>query len=422
MNQDEQRAASGTPDIGKDGFSPELPAILAKGEQRSGFWLGVLMYILKDIRVGQLDITLPGGEQRSFRGTERPDLHGVLHIRSSRVVSHVLRNGEVGFGEAYLDRCWDSPDLARLLQVLYLNEPHFSGPYEKNVFSRLYGWWQHRRRHNSKDNARRNIEAHYDLGNEFYKMWLDDTMAYSAGVFSEPNQTLREAQLNKFALMYGRLDLRPEHHLLEIGSGWGGFAIYAAQQSGCRVTSITLSREQLEEARLRAQQAGVADRVKFELRDYRDVRETYDRIVSIEMYEAVGAEYWPDYFAAIRKALRPGGRAALQGITISPRIFDQYRSKQDFIQKYIFPGGMLATPEMFQSLAAKAGLRSEQPLFYARDYADTLAHWHRNVLARREHIVQHFDERFLRMWRYYLAYCEAGFRTGSIDLMQLTLV
>jgi cyclopropane-fatty-acyl-phospholipid synthase len=327
----------------------------------------------------------------------------------------------VGFGDAYLDDCWDTPDLARLLEVMYLNEPHYKGPFEKNVFGKIYGYWQHRRRANTKTKAKENIEAHYDLGNEFYKMWLDETMAYSSAMYITPNETLMDAQLNKFRLMFERLALKPEHKLLEIGSGWGGFAIYAAKHSGCTVHSITLSSEQLAEARIRAEKAGVADRVTFELRDYRDVTETYDRVVSIEMYEAVGEEYWQVYFDAIAKALKPGGVAAIQGITINPAIFEHYRSKRDFIQKYIFPGGMLCPPETFSAIAAKAGLKSIEPKFYAKDYADTLAQWDRNVQAVKGKIVEQFDERFYRMWRYYLAYCECGFRVGSIDLMHITL-
>jgi cyclopropane-fatty-acyl-phospholipid synthase len=402
--------------LARDGFSPDLP------QSRPGVGLGLrlLMFMLKGVRFGRLEVTLPNGERREFTGTE-PGPHGVLHIHSKRLIGHVLKNGEVGFGEAYLEGLWDTPDLATLLAVMHINEPYYQGPYEKNVLARSWGWLKHKLRANSRAGARANIEYHYDLGNEFYKMWLDETLAYSSGMFLRADQSLKEAQLNKFQLMYERLDLRPEHHLLEIGSGWGGFAIYAAQHSGCRVTSITLSKEQLAEAQLRAQRAGVADRVTFELRDYRDVKETYDRVVSIEMYEAVGEEYWPAYFSAIARALKPGGRAAIQGITISPRLFDQYRLKQDFIQKYIFPGGMLCTPGLFQDLAGRAGLQPLDARFYGKDYADTLAHWDRNVLAARERIVQQFDERFLRLWRYYLAYCECGFRVGSVDLMQITL-
>ncbi|HEY0975487.1 MAG TPA: cyclopropane-fatty-acyl-phospholipid synthase family protein [Solimonas sp.] len=396
--------------------------------------LRVLMYMLKGMRIGSLDVTLPNGGVHQFRGAQEGP-HGVLYLRSSAVIGRVLRGGEVGFGEAYLEGDWDSPDLTRLLEVLYLNEPYYKGPYEKNLIGRFYGWIQHKLRANTKRGSRENIEYHYDLGNEFYKLWLDDTMAYSSAVFAareessgaaagtpaEANETLKDAQLNKFRLMYERLDLKPEHHLLEIGSGWGGFAIYAAQRSGCRVTSITLSKEQLAEAQRRADAEGLSARIQFEIRDYRDIQAQYDRVVSIEMYEAVGEEYWPGYFAAIEKALKPGGRAAIQGITISPKIFDEYRRKRDFIQKYIFPGGMLCTPGRFQDLAFEAGMTAEDARFYARDYADTLAHWHRNVLAVREQVVQQFDERFLRMWRYYLSYCECGFRTGSIDLMQVTL-
>lgn len=408
--------------INRDGFSPDLPAALSeKAPLRGLSWrMKLVVYMLSGMRKGSLDLTLPDGSTRRFEGSE-PGPHGVWRIKSERLIGHVLAAGEVGIGDSYLDDCWDSPDLTRLLQVLYLNEPYYKGPFEKNWIGRLYGYWQHRRKANTRQTARRNIEHHYDLGNEFYKMWLDETMAYSSAMFIEPTQTLQDAQLNKFKLMFERLDLRPEHHLLEIGSGWGGFAIYAATHTGCRVHSITLSQEQMTEARLRAARAGVADRVTFELRDYRDVQDTYDRVVSIEMYEAVGEEFWPGYFKAIAGALKPGGRAAIQGITINPAIFDHYRSKRDFIQKYIFPGGMLCPPGLFQDLAATAGLATDNVRFFARDYADTLMHWHRNVLAARDHVVGQFDERFLRMWRYYLSYCECGFRTGSIDLMQITL-
>lgn len=409
--------------MGRDGFSPDLPAPLAsRGDLRGlGIPLRVLMYMLSGVRKGTLDVYLPNGSTRHFAGAE-PGPHGVWRIKDAgRLMRHVLASGEVGVGDAYLDDCWDSPDLTRLLMVLYLNEPHYKGPFEKNWLGKLYGYWQHRRKANTRAAARKNIEHHYDLGNEFYKMWLDDTMAYSSAMFIAPTHTLQDAQLNKFKLMFERLELRPEHHLLEIGSGWGGFAIYAATHAGCRVHSITLSQEQLAEARLRAERAGVADRVTFELRDYRDVHGHYDRIASIEMYEAVGEEWWPTYFAAMSRALKPGGIAAIQGITIDPALFEHYRTKRDFIQKYIFPGGMLCPPGRFADLARGAGLRPGGEAFYAVDYADTLAQWHRNVLAVRERIVRQFDERFLRMWRYYLSYCECGFRVGSIDLMQITL-
>ncbi len=441
MKQDKTSARAGVRDefsrvMNRDGFSPDLPQVLARTEgSRLSLGLRLLLYMLSGLRIGSLDVRLPDGTLRHFAGSE-PGPHGILNINDGGgLIRHVLRSGEVGIGDAYLDDCWDSPDLTQLLITLHRNEPHYKGPFEMNWIGRFAGWIQHRLRSNTRRTARRNIEHHYDLGNDFYKLWLDPTLAYSSAVFTDAtrpdeslhspanvNETLRAAQIAKFQAMLDRLDLRADHHLLEIGSGWGGFAIFAAQKTGCRVHSITLSQEQLAEAQARAQAAGVGDRIQFELRDYRDVTATYDRVVSIEMYEAVGEEFWPTWFAAIARALKPGGRAAIQGITIKPAAFDQYRRKRDFIQKYIFPGGMLCPPDKFIDLARCEGLAAEQPKFFARDYADTLLLWHRNVLAERERIVRLFDERFLRMWRYYLSYCETGFRTGTCDLMQVTLL
>ncbi|HUS25148.1 MAG TPA: cyclopropane-fatty-acyl-phospholipid synthase family protein [Candidatus Binatia bacterium] len=382
--------------------------------------LRLLAWALKGLRIGSLEVRFPDGRVREFRGRE-PGPHGVLHMRDAAMMRRVARHGDVGFAEAYLDGQWDSPDPATALQALFLNEQHYLKLFRVGALTRRWHQWMHAARANTRRQARRNIEYHYDLGNDFYRLWLDDTLTYSSAVFAQPGQSLRDAQLHKYALMLERLQLEPQHHLLEIGSGWGGFALYAARQTGCRVTSLTLSQEQLKEARARAEAAGLADRVQFELRDYRDERGTYDRVVSIEMYEAVGEEFWPDWFAAIERALVPGGRAAIQGITIDAARFAGYRRGMDFIQKYIFPGGMLAPAALFQDLARNAGLASEAPAFFGTHYADTLAAWHRNVLAARDAITAMHDERFLRMWRYYLAYCECGFRTGSIDLMQVTL-
>ena len=420
----------------RDGFSPDLPAALAPGRSALSPAARLLLYMLSGMEVGTLDVQLPGSVLRQFRGSE-PGPHGVFRIKNpSGLIRRVLAGGEVGIGDAYLDDCWDSPDLTQLLMALYRNEPHYKGPFEKNLLGRLYGWWRHRRRANTRRVAKKNIEHHYDLGNEFYKMWLDETMAYSSALFKradesmnatsamfiQPTETLRDAQLNKFRLMYERLDLRPGHRLLEIGSGWGGFAIYAAQHSGCRVHSITLSGEQLVEARARAAAAGVADRVTFELRDYRDVRETYDRVVSIEMYEAVGEEWWPAYFATIARALRPGGRAAIQGITINPAIFGHYRLKRDFIQKYIFPGGMLPSEARLKAETDRAGLSWAGIHRFGSNYADTLAEWARRFEAAWGEIRGlGFDERFRKLWRFYLSYCEAGFRTERTDVVQLNL-
>jgi cyclopropane-fatty-acyl-phospholipid synthase len=405
----------------KDGLSGDLPdeGFDLAETAKPPLLLRILLYMFRGLRLGKLEVVLPGGERRCFEGSE-PGPSGALLIHDTAVARKVVAAGEVGFGESYLDGDWDSPDLAALLSVMAINEPHFLA-YEKNFIGRFIGWIRHRLNANTRRGARDNIRHHYDLGNDFYALWLDRTMAYSCAIFPTPQTSLADAQENKFRLNYERLELNAEHHLLEIGSGWGGFAIYAAQHSGCRVTSITLSQEQLAEAQRRAQAAGVADRVRFELRDYRDVTESYDRVVSIEMYEAVGEEYWPAYFGAIARALKPGGRAAIQGITLTPEHWPAYRYRIDFVQKYIFPGGMLCPPDQFQDLARQAGLQPLDPKFFASHYAATLAQWHRNVNAVAERIVEKFDTRFLRMWRYYLAYCGAGFRVGSCDLMQITL-
>jgi Cyclopropane fatty acid synthase and related methyltransferases len=380
-----------------------------------------LVSMLSRLHIGSVELVAPGGAHLTFAGTE-PGAHGVLRVkRPWKLLRYVLFGGEVGFGDAYLDDCWDSPDLARLLLTLYINEPYYGPAYEKNWFGRIWGAWQHRRNDNSRRGARRNIAYHYDLGNDFYRLWLDETMTYSGALFAQAqNESLSDAQQRKYDALIDRLDLRPEHHLLEVGCGWGGFALRAAQRSGCRVTGITLSREQLEFARARAR-VPACDRLQFELRDYRDVEGRYDRIASIEMYEAVGERHWPTYFNALRRLLTDDGVAAIQGITIDDAIFESYRTRRDFIQKYVFPGGMLATPRRFVDEARAAGLASEAPHMMGLDYADTLAVWHRNVLAVRDQISAMFDPRFLRLWRYYLAYCEAGFRAHKIDLMQLTL-
>ncbi|MGH8403196.1 MAG: class I SAM-dependent methyltransferase, partial [Gammaproteobacteria bacterium] len=254
-------------------------------------------------------------------------------------------------------------------------------------------------------------------------LWLDESLTYSSAIFADPQQPLPEAQQNKYRHILELLQLKPEQHLLEIGSGWGGFALYAARQTGCRITGITLSEEQLKEAQARAAAAGLADRVQFQLRDYRDVHERYDRIVSIEMFEAVGENYWNTYFNTLRDCLTPGGRAAIQVITINDAAFPKYRKTTDFIQRYIFPGGILPCPSRWEQCLQRAGLRTESRGFYGQHYAGTLRCWDECVRAAHHAILNlGFDERFLRMWHYYLAYCHAGFITGHVDVMQTAIV
>lgn len=316
---------------------------------------------------------------------------------------------------------WDSPDPAGLLQLLAMNE-HASGKFlSSGLLSRMTARLRHRLRANTSSGSRRNIAYHYDLGNDFYQLWLDPSMTYSAGLFADEKTTLDVAQQAKYQRLLELLAPEPEAHLLEIGCGWGGFASHAAC-AGHRVTGVTLSCEQLAWAHQRFAGTSACSQVTLQLCDYRDIRGQFDHIVSIEMFEAVGEAYWPDYMATLRRCLRPGGRAVLQLITIDECDFEDYKAHPDFVQTYIFPGGMLPSVERFDSAVADAGLELIERHFHAQDYARTLACWQQRFVARSADIrMLGFDERFLRMWRYYLAYCEAGFRECRINVMQLVL-
>lgn len=374
---------------------------------------------LERMRCGRLDLTLPDGRVLCFEGPgEGPQAS--LRMRSPRMVTRLFKAGSVGFAEGYMVGDWDSDDLPGLIYLLHLNtaalEPGFSRL--QWLYTRLSAL-RHRLRANSRSGSKRNIAYHYDLGNDFYARWLDETWTYSAALFERPNEPLADAQRRKYQRLLDRLEVAPGDHILEIGCGWGGFARYAAEQAEVRVTGITLSGQQLELARAKAKAAGLAERIDFKLLDYRDVNQRYDHVVSIEMYEAVGEAYWPVYFRAVHDALKPGGRAAIQAITIDDARFDYYRSHVDFIQEYIFPGGMLASPSAFREQAEAAGLVERERDFYGRDYARTLMRWDTAVVAAGTDIEAERGAEFYRMWRYYLAYCAAGFTSGHIDLMQI---
>jgi len=317
----------------------------------------------------------------------------------------------------------DSPDLTALIELGALNE-HVSW----NGFlegARVFRWLArlgHFIRPNSKHGARRNIRDHYDLGNEFYAAWLDPTMTYSAAVYPTVDITLAEAQRCKYQRLIEQLYLNENHHLLEIGCGWGGFAIYAAKTIGCKVTAVTISKAQYDYAASRIAEAGLTDRIELRLEDYRDLEGRFDRIVSIEMLEAVGEAYWPVYFDKVKALLCDGGRAAIQVITIEEGYWQNYRDNPDFIQRYIFPGGMLPTVERLQNETSRAGLQWEACKGYGADYARTLSVWRDAFDANWSTLMDMgFDERFRRMWRYYLCYCEAGFNVGRIDVQQIAL-
>jgi cyclopropane-fatty-acyl-phospholipid synthase len=372
--------------------------------------------LLEGLKGGALALELPDGTQLRVG-------HGPLvahwRVKDPRVFEMALGRGDIGLAEAWMDGLWDSDgeDPTPVLALLASNRDTLGrAVYGRFLRLATYRIW-HRLRANTRVGARRNIEAHYDLGNDFYRLWLDDTMTYSSALFASPEESLEDAQRRKYRRILERLGARPGQTILEIGCGWGGFAEVAATEFGCRLLCLTLSPAQLAFARERAKRGGYADRVAFELCDYRDVHGRYDHVVSIEMIEAVGERFWPTYFERIATCLKPGGRCVIQAITIADGLFDRYRRGTDFIQRYVFPGGMLPSPGAVHRQAACAGLQVCGDFAFGRDYALTLRRWHGRFEAAVPAVrAQGFPERFVRMWRFYLAYCEAGFVAGDIDV------
>jgi cyclopropane-fatty-acyl-phospholipid synthase len=379
----------------------------------------MLLAFLRRLERGAIVVETPDGSTTRFGANdgEAP----VLSIRDWRIARDTLQRGDVGFAEGYIAGHWDTPDLVGVLTRLAENQPAL----ERAFYGRRAATWLLRLRHwlnaNTRRQARRNIVAHYDLGNDFYRLWLDETMTYSSACFDgDRSRPLAAAQLAKYERILAELALPPGAHILEIGCGWGGFAEVAAR-AGYRVTGLSLSDAQTDWARERLARAGLADRVDFRIEDYRDHRGRYAGVASIEMYEAVGERWWPAYFAKIRDVLAPGGRACVQGITIAESRFERYRRETDFIQQHVFPGGMLASPTRLVAEAKAAGLAPVRQHRFGRDYAETLTRWlaafDANTAAVR---AQGFDERFVRCWRFYLAYCVAGFLTESTDVGHYT--
>jgi cyclopropane-fatty-acyl-phospholipid synthase len=367
--------------------------------------------LLEGLRHGRLEVRLPDGTTHQFGAGERTV---TLQVHDEAVFGAVLARGDIGFGEAYLDGHWDTPDLTALLTLLARNRDGLKqavyGSWRALLAARLRHWGNR----NSRTGSKRNIMAHYDLGNDFYKLWLDETMSYSAALYSD-GADLATAQRAKYRRILRRLGARPGEHVLEIGCGWGGFAEMAVED-GLAVTGLTLSPAQLEWAQRRV---ATAD---FRLQDYRDTTERYDHIVSIEMFEAVGERWWPSYFQTVARALKPGGRAVVQSIVIRDDLFAAYRRGTDFIQQHVFPGGMLPSRAAFRKAAAKQGLVVQDEFAFGRDYARTLAEWRQAFEANWAQIEPlGFDRRFHRLWRLYLAYCEAGFLAGNIDVVQFEL-
>jgi cyclopropane-fatty-acyl-phospholipid synthase len=328
-----------------------------------------------------------------------------------------VRSRSIGFGEGYMEGDWDTPDLAHLMDLMARNMDALEARVAQTTVALVWNRLRHFFRSNTKSGSRRNIAYHYDLGNDFYSMWLDAGMTYSSALFDAQHETLVEAQTNKYRKLAEKLDLESHHRVLEIGCGWGGFAEFAALNYGCHVTCLTLSRQQLAYARKRIEQAGLSDRVEFRLQDYREVTGKFDRIVSIEMFEAVGEANWANYFGQLHDRLKPDGRAGLQIISIGHERFEGYRNDPDFIQKYVFPGGMLPSPEKLREQISLANLTLESEMTFGASYAKTLKCWRNDFLERWDSIARlGYSEKFRRMWEYYLCYCESGFRHGTVDV------
>jgi len=365
---------------------------------------------------GGLTVELPNGRQIRF-GDARREQRPVLRLNRYRALGKLVRRGTIGFAEAYMDGDLDCDDLTGLFRFFVANRDRFRLP-GRYLFKVAKGdRAAHRARRNSRRGSQRNISEHYDLGNDFFQLWLDPDMVYSSGLYAGDSGSLEAAQSAKFQRIVDLLDLSGGEDILEIGCGWGGFARFAARAHGASVTGLTLSHEQLAHARQVAEEEQLAADCAFRLQDYRDADGRYDRIVSIEMIEAVGEEYWPEYFQVLGKRLKPGGSAVLQAITIDEHAFDEYRSSADFIQRFIFPGGMLPTRTIIRQQAEAAGLTLDHGERFGQSYARTLREWRRRFDAAWPQIARlGYDEHFRRRWRYYLAYCEAGFMEGRIDV------
>jgi cyclopropane-fatty-acyl-phospholipid synthase len=372
---------------------------------------------------GRIDATLPDGSFRTLGGRGEGPV-SVMHLRSWRALVRLVVSGSVGWYAAWARGEWASPDPVQIFDLFMRNAAGLGDTARAKGPWKAVNWLAHRLRANNRVRARRNIAHHYDLGNDFYAAWLDPGMTYSSAIFADPGDGLEAAQAHKVALLLDRLDLAPGQHLLEIGCGWGGLAEIAARDHGVRVTALTLSTEQKAYADGRLAHAGLAGRVDVALTDYRDVEGRFDAVASVEMVEAVGREYWPHYLESIARVLKPGGRAALQLISIRDDLFDLYAANTDFIQTYIFPGGLLIGEARFRALAEAAGLEWRDRVGYGAHYAETLRRWR----ARYEEAVAEqrlpagFDDAFHQLWLYYLMYCDGGFRGGGIDVAQVTLV
>jgi len=378
--------------------------------------------LMKNLKHGSCDVQLPDGSHARFGSPAGGDLRAAIRLRNWNVCSAALKSGDIGFAESFIAGDWTTPDLASLLKLFIANRDEI----ESVVYGTWWGSLLYRAKHlfnrNSRNGSKKNIHAHYDLGNEFYRLWLDPTMSYSSAWFEgDRSGSMVDAQWAKVRRALRECGAKPGDRVLEFGCGWGALADCAGREFGARVTGVTLSHEQLSWGQQRLKSAGIDGDLRYQ--DYRDIDDgPFDAIVSIEMFEAVGREYWPSFFDTLKRQLKPGGRACIQSITIRDDLFDRYVKSTDFIQQYIFPGGLLPSPQAFRAAAAKAGLKIVNELSFGEDYAETLKRWRESFLSEEARVRRlGFDTRFMRIWEFYLGYCEAAFATGNTGVMQFTL-
>lgn len=397
--------------------------ILTSTERQPGLprYFSQVFEVARKMEYGRLDMVLPDGRRFRAEGP-KPGPVAELDLHDPDIFARLIREGDLGFCEAYFEGGWSTPDLQAFMDLVhYGNEEVYDG-YPGMGLIRAYERLRFWLLSNTRRQARKNISYHYDLGNDFYRLWLDDTMTYSSAYFKTGQESLEKAQVQKYQNLIDEMGAEPGDHLLEIGCGWGGFAEYAARERGLRVTGLTISKEQRDYAVARIQKAGLADRVEIRLQDYRDERGTYDGIASIEMFEAVGEKYWPVYFNTIRDRLRPGANATLQIITVQDKRWEVYKRGVDFIQKFIFPGGMLPSPKVLRSEIEKAGLRVARSIEFGESYSQTLRRWYDTFNGRWDEVsLLGFDDRFRRMWNFYLTSCAATFQSGNCDVTQITV-
>jgi cyclopropane-fatty-acyl-phospholipid synthase len=387
-----------------------------------------VLRLLRQLQIGSLDLQLPDGTQMHFGSGDGQLREGepraAMRLLDWSVCQAALRHGDIGFAEAFIAGHWTTPDLVELLRLFIANRDALDSVIFGTWWGLLLARAKHLLHRNSRRGSRKNIHAHYDIGNPFYRLWLDETMNYSSALFEgDRSRPTADAQLAKVRRALRECRLQPGDRLLEVGCGWGALAEVAAGEFGAHVTGVTLSDEQLAFAQARMERLGFATQADLRLQDYRDIADgPFDAIASIEMFEAVGREYWGDYFGLLRRQLKPGGRACIQSITIRDDLFERYVKSSDFIQQYIFPGGLLPSPAEFRREAARAGLTVVSELAFGHDYAETLKRWRQDFLARDGEVRKlGFDTRFMRIWEFYLAYCEAAFATGNTDVIQFTL-